>query len=456
MRDRKGNWQDLLASHSLAVDTKKLWLGFVATLATVALLTIIGAVYTALVGVRVMPYFDLGARSFVSRLIAGDGAAAWWDILPLLNPFAGNVAHFALSIFLYMTLLAVWSYCGGAISRLTALQYGRDDIPTLNDGLKMVRDKRNAFFFAPLTPLLGVIIFSVCNMILGLICSIPYVGGWITGISIPFVALPAAIIATFIIVLGVVTFGLMFPAVSIGGKDAFEGWSSAYSYLLWGFNRFVGYTAVAAIVGLVTTLIAMGIAELFVGILAKSISIGLIGGSILQLPDGLGGMLEPSGAESVGISVASGVTLVIAIMARALVIAYAFSFFFTANTIICFLLRKHVDRIEIDEVYEETAEEDTFEDEFPETGSEEAPEEDVPEEEPEISETEVETAPEESETSEEESPEEEAALEEPETSEEESSEEEIAPEEPEESTEEQETGEDIPEQKEEDEEEDKL
>ncbi len=382
MRDRKGNWQDLLASHSLAVDTKKLWLGFVATLASVALLTIIGAVYSHLIAHPVIGYFNLGAQSFVSRLTAGQGIPSWTAILPLFNPFAAGISHFALSIFLYIGLFAIWSYCGGAISRLTALQYGRDDIPTLSDGLDMVRDKRNAYFFAPLTPLFGIVIFAVCNMVLGLICSIPYIGPWITAISVPFVALPAAIITTFIVVLGVTTFGLMFPAVSIGGKDAFEGWSSAYSYLLWGFNRFVGYTLIAAIVGSITTLIAVGVAELFIGILVKTISIGLIGGSIMQL-NGVCSVLKPVGGGSVGMSVASGVTMIIAVLARTLVVAYVFSFFFTANTIICFLLRKHVDRIEIDEVYEESPEEETFEEEFEEAPPETQPTEEETQEAPE-------------------------------------------------------------------------
>ncbi|MFP4176213.1 MAG: hypothetical protein ACLFT2_03220 [Candidatus Brocadiia bacterium] len=367
MRERKEDWRDLLMSHSLAVDTKKLWLGLVATLASVAAITILSAVYTALMGTSVVGAFNLTGDSFLVRLMLGECKEAFAQIAPLLNPFAANVAHFAFSILFYIFILTIWSYCGGAITRLTALQYARDDIPTLSDGLEMVRDKRNAYLFAPLTPLFGLVAFAVCNMLIGVIGSIPYVGPWLMLISLPFVALPAALVATFIIVLGVATFGLMFPAVSIGGKDAFEGWSSAYSYLLWGFNRFVGYTVIAAVLGLLTTLLGGVLAELFNSVLIRTLSIGYLGGSVLEATSGWFAPLLPLPEGAVGLRLASWVVAIVGLLARALVVGYAFSFFFTSNTIICFLLRKHVDRIDIDEIYEETSE-DTFEGEFDEVG----------------------------------------------------------------------------------------
>lgn len=419
MRDRKGDWRDLLASHSLAVDTKKLWLGFVATLATVALLTIMAGVQGALVETESIAKLGIfqGRTSFMSRIIQGEGLASLWKLLPLFNPLAAGLAHFAISMLFYIVLLAVWSYCGGAITRLAALQYARDDIPTLGDAVEMVRAKRNAFWFAPITPLFGVIIFAVCNMVIGLIGSIPYVGGWVTAVCLPFVSLPAALIATFIIVLGVATFGLMFPAISIGGKDAFEGWSSAYSYLLWGFNRFVGYTVVAAVVGVLTVLLASGVAELFIWIMVKTVSIGLIGKELL-VGFHMYGSLQALYGGALGLGVASWVMVLVALLARALVVAYAFSYFFTANTIICFLLRKHVDRIEVDEVYEETAEEELEEEAFEEPVPEPEPVEPTPaetEEEPEEAEVEeaAEEEPAEEEAAAEETEEEEPSSEEP-------------------------------------------
>jgi hypothetical protein len=54
-----------------------------------------------------------------------------------------------------------------------------------------------------------------------------------------------------------------------------------------------------------------------------------------------------------GVQVATGVKMVLVFVTHCLVLAYAASYYFTANTVITFLLRKHVDRIEVDQVYTE-------------------------------------------------------------------------------------------------------
>jgi len=380
MKDRKGDWRDLLASHSLAIELKKLWLGFVAAVASIALLAIVALIYgwwfpSSKIGVVGQLW---RADNLITSLLQGRGLANLRVLLPLFNPFRGGVAHLALSALLYFILLAVFTYCGGAITRIVALQYAKDDIPTLQDGLKMVRAKRRAYLFAPLTPLFGILAFGVANIVVGLIGSIPVVGPWLMVVLVPLCSVPGTVVMTFVAVLGVVSFGLMLPAVSIGGKDAFEGWSSAYSYLLWGFNRFVCYTLLAAVIGLLTTLVAFGITELFVYLLVKTVSMGIIGGTLVHYVGGSGHAADvlPVTGGSVGMAVVSWVTVVIAFIARCLVPAYAISYFFTANTIICFLLRKHVDRIEVDQVYEEKPEEEAPAEEE-ETG-EEGPEAEAP------------------------------------------------------------------------------
>ena len=378
MREHKGDWRDLLAAHSLAVDAKKLWLGFIAALATVSLMAIMATAHGRLSGSAELGSLGVfqGEGSLIYRIIIGQYLMSFLELIPLLNPFAGGVQHFALSLLFYILALSIWTFCGGAITRLTALQYARDDIPTLHDGVDMVRKKRKAYYFAPMTPLFGIVFFAVCNIIAGLVGSIPYVGPWILLIVSPLVGIATLIIA-FILVLGVLTFGLMLPAVSIGGKDAFEGWSSAYSYLLWGFNRFVGYGVMLLVIGGLTTLAAIGLVELFILIMGETVSIGLIGNEIIHIAGkgrGLIPALYPTTQGGVGLTVASWVVVVIALLARFLVAAYAFSYFFTASTIMCFLLRKHVDRIDVDEVYEEEAEEEelSFEEEPVPTAEEEA------------------------------------------------------------------------------------
>jgi len=282
----------------------------------------------------------------------------------------------AMSVLFYLVLLWVWAYYGGAISRLTALQYGKDEIPTLHEATQMARRKRKAYFFALLTPVFGVVLFALCNALIGLIGAIPYVGPWLMIGLVPFCSIPTTVIMIFVGVLGALSFSLMIPAISISGKDAFEGWSSAYSYVIWGFNRWLCYSLLVLVIGAVSTLVAWFLGELFIYGMAKTLSAGL-GRHVIYcavVPCGskesclhwffntMGPYVGPvisgkPGFETVGMTIASSVVASIALFVRVLVFAYAASYFFTSNTIVCMLLRKHVDRVETNEVYEEEPEE---------------------------------------------------------------------------------------------------
>lgn len=467
MRNRKGDWRDVLSAYTLAIDAKKLYMGFVATLVTI--LTIAAAAVAYSVVVRQDNLASLGLISsgdfILRRIMNGQGLEAMRYFLPLLNPFHAGILHFAISVLFYVVLLRFWSYYGGVITRITALEYGRDELPTLADGTSMVNAKRNAYFFAPISPLIGVLIFALLNALGGLVGSIPYVGPilMVLGIVPWFVS---TIIVLFIIVLGVLSFGLMLPAISIGGKDAFEGWSSAYSYLLWGFSRFVGYSFIACLIGIVGTVAAWGLAEFFIYVLTQTINFGLITehnwiAYSAFIEDGFGPAIGPSPSPSSLMRVTSCFMVAGLMAVRALPVAFLFAYFFTSNTIICFLMRKHVDRIELDEVYEEEPEEEEppvpplgeeEEEEEPEFGAEPEEEEEADEE------LEAEETEEEAPEAEEEEKAEEAESEE---AEEEETEDESAEEEPEEEaaeeeeTEEEKTEEEEEEESDEDEEEDK-
>jgi len=402
MRKRTGDWRDVLSAYTLALDAKKLYMGFVGTLATVLIMIVAAMCYRVLVGLPGIT--DLGSpeskRYMMWYFMTGQGLKALRALLPLFNPFHGGIVHFWISIGLYVALVRAWSYFGGVITRLTALEYGRDELPTLQEGTSMVRSKRNAYFLAPLSPVIGVVIFAMLNALGGLIGSIPYAGPilMIVGVVPWFIS---TVIVVFIAVLGVLSFALMLPTISIGGKDAFEGWSTAYSYLLWGFNRFVGYTVIAALIGAITTVAAWAVCELFIYTLMKTIGIGFIAQDTwLVYTSAIGGAspaILPSPSGSVLMQISSVVMLIALMGVRVIPLAYLFSYFFTASTVVCFLMRKHVDRIELDEVYEEKPEEEEEEiaeekvegeeepkkEEAEEEAKEQKPEEKAEEEEPE-------------------------------------------------------------------------
>jgi len=397
MSTRKGDWRDLLGAHSLAVDAKNLWMGFVGALGVVLLIALFSTVYGAFFPASQVK--SLGVLSGSSSAIV-QGAQGHWilldptrglggvivdvmplfnanvpgaprppggvivDVMPLFNPFAGNVGHFVLSLVFYLLVLGISTYYGGVICRVTALKYGRDEMPSLREATAMVRDKRKSYYFCPVIPLLLIVCLALFNIVLGLIGSIPVVGPWVMILANIFAALNTVLLAC-VIVLAVLSYGMMLPALGIGGKSAFEGFSTAYGYVLWGLNRFICYTALAALLGAITTAVAAALVELFIGLFGASLDMGLVGSSNGIVEYGMaliGRGVEFSGPGGGGLPLGGRIAAVcfavIVSLARFLVLGYAFSYFYSANTIICLLMRKHVDRIEIDEIYKHKPEEE--------------------------------------------------------------------------------------------------
>ena len=402
MGTRKGDWRDLLHAYAQAVAFKKLWLGLIGVLATVLIVIVTAFVYDLAAQQGMVTKCDFGhlaeygnrnnvvlalARGrtvteamredadYESGEAAGPealellpgipaprlGLGAFVEITPVLNPFSGNGWHLLISVFFYLALIRVWTYSGGAISRLAALEYARDDIPTLREALDMVRSRWRAYLLTPVIPLVGVLLFVLANMLVGLVGSVPIRGCWLL---IPgyLGAAVMSLLATFLVVVGVLGFGLMMPVVSISGGEAFESWAAAYSYTLWGFGRLILYRALVWVIGIAAVILAALAAQVLLGILIGSVSMGMIGaeaGTLTTFGRAVTGEASYSvllDADASAGNVAAAATLgLVTFLVRALVLAYMASYYFTANTIITFLLRKQVDRVEVEEVYIEEA-----------------------------------------------------------------------------------------------------
>lgn len=399
MSKRMGDWRDLLSVCRLAADPKKLYLGFAATVYTVVVMIVAGVVYHLLAGTVVLPLqprmqglITVGEpRVLLGYFAHGRGFDLVGAFLPLLNPFAtGQPVHFLLSVFFWAALLWVWSGTGGAIARLAALEYARDDLPTLAEAKAMVRSRRMSYFFAPLWPVLGIVVITFFCAVGGLVGSLPYVGPIALIVGFPLLVLANAIIV-FLAVFGVLAFGMMLPAISVGGKDAFEGWSTAFSYVSWGFGRLVCYRLIAGILGALAAVAAWALIELVIYCVFQTVSIGFCAGKpwiIYQMsgPAGFGPYLAGVAAEQgTFISACSHVMVALFVVLRALSVAFVFAYFFAANTVIFLLMRKHVDNVAIDEVYEEEEEEEAEIPAEPAAGEEEegadeaAPEDKKPE-----------------------------------------------------------------------------
>jgi hypothetical protein len=367
MSKRRGDWRDLLTTYALALKPNKIFVGYVAVLYTLLVMAVAVIVYGLAASIGLVhpgrPWVGYpapgqeGGLAGLYRAWTGGGHHLFRAFLPLLNPFYdASIPHFILSVLTYIALFWAWSGAGGMISRLTALEYARDDLPTLSDARQMVRAKRTAYWLAPVWPLLFLVGLVFLNFLGGLIGSIPFLGRLllvVPGFPLLFIT---SVLIVMLLLFGVLSFGLMMPAVSVGGKDALDGWSTSYTYVLWGSARYIGYTALACAVGTASVYVFARLTHLLIYVLTQSVDLGYVlstswvnlSGHDVVLHGGAGGYA----------GVMQYIMGVLLLGIAALPYAYGVSFFFSAFTVIFFLLRKHVDNIEVDEVYEETEEEE--------------------------------------------------------------------------------------------------
>ncbi len=341
MRKRRGDWRDLLSAYDLALEGNKVCVGFVAVVVTVlvmaaavflyglcASLGLLTAATSALSGSS-----GFSALSVFTSLVMGQGFAMLGTFLPLLNPIAGGLGHFIFSLLLWAALFGIWSGAGGIISRLAVLEYARDDLPTLADARQLVRSKRCSYMLALVWPLIVIAFCALLNALGGLIASVPYVGR----VLLVLPGYPLLVISTvaivFVAVVSVLGFGMIMPAVSASGRGGLESWITSCSYVLYGLRRFVCYTVVAGIIGVIAAVVAWALGEFLIYAIYKTVSMGCVPSSMSWLEyevSGTGIALYSAGTGWNGFFSTLMVALLMII--RAVPAAYVFSYFFTANT----------------------------------------------------------------------------------------------------------------------------
>lgn len=368
MRKRTGDWRDLLSAYDLALEGNKIYVGFIATVLTVMVMAGAAFLYAqcadwglvTAASDEVCALGELaGPDSVVMSLVGGRGLEMLGTFVPLLNPFHGGVGHFVFSLLLYAVLFWVWSGAGGIISRLAVLEYARDDLPTLSEARRMVRANRGPYVLALLWPLIVIAVCSLLNAVGGLIASIPYLGR----ILLVFPGYPLLVISTgaivFVVVVTVVGFVMIVPGISTGGRGGLESWITACSYVMYGLRHFVCYTLLAGVIGVVAAVVAWGLAELLILLMYQTVNIGFVHSTSWLVYQAHGADIALLPVETGGFyGLFSIIMVLLLLLVRALPAAYVFSYFFAAGTVIFCLMRKEVDNIEIEEVYEEEEEEE--------------------------------------------------------------------------------------------------
>ena len=381
MRELRQNWCDLFYGFRIALDPKKMMLGFLGILLSVLIL--VGLAY-AFKGVlpngagRVMNLIrnpGLNAPCVVFEaarglvLTGGPGLSTTrihgWGIIFLLI--------YAL------LMLVVWSFVGGATMRIAAVEFARDDRIDMSEATGFAKKKYLSFFGGPIVPLIGMMVFAVCLLVGGAIGKIPFIGPVLVGLLF-FLAVLAGFLIVFIAIGGLFGVPLMFATVAMEGTDTFDAVSRAYSYIFGRPWRLIWYTLVATVYGLIVTAFVLVFTS---AMIAAPIYIGgwAMGANFDQIKAFLANPAWLFPAEAgLGVKIGGVFVKLTLIVVWGLALGFIASYKATAATIIYGLLRKDVDGTDMSEVFLEEEQEEEFE--APEPEEQEPAAEETPEETP--------------------------------------------------------------------------
>jgi hypothetical protein len=278
--------------------------------------------------------------------------------------------HLLYAAIFSLYLLIVVSLFGGAIYRIAALHAAREEKVSMTQALKFSGEKFLSFMMAPLVPLIVIAAVGGMMALGGLLGNIMGGGAVALG-AIFFLSLIGGLVVTFLLFGLVGGAGLMYPTIAVEGSDSFDAISRSYSYI---FNRpwrALWYAGVALVHGTVCYVFVRLFAFVVLKVTHVAVGVGVFAGGE-QVPgasDRLDAMwtaptyslfhapinsASMSTFENIGaILMAVWVYLVIG-----LVMAFLISYFISASTMIYFLLRRHVDATDLDDVFVEETEEE--------------------------------------------------------------------------------------------------
>lgn len=227
--------------------------------------------------------------------------------------------------------LAVWAVFGGAISRIAAVQFARDVEIGIWPALKFSGTKFLSYVTAPLLPMVFFGVFWVLSLLAGLFGRIPVVGEAVVAV-LWFLPLLFGLAMAVTLLFLAVTWPLMFATISVEGSDAFDGFSRSYGYL---FDRPWHYLWLA-VVGM-----TYGSAVVFVVFV-----LGRLTSDFADWSVGSGmGTAEFSGPFAAAAAGFWRHALSV------LIVGFVYSYFWSAVTIVYFLLRQSDDATELNEVF---------------------------------------------------------------------------------------------------------
>jgi hypothetical protein len=305
---------------------------------------------------------------------AWDGGADWRIDNPFLDPwrrlgdpfrqlFASRLsvpvgmAYYACA---GLWALVVWSWFGGAIVRIAAVEMAREDRLSIKSSVRHVRAKWRAHVAAPLLPLVGVLIGVVLMLPLGLAMRLD-AGLLLVGLLWPLALLGGLVMTIFLVGL-VFGWPLMWAAIGVEGRDSWDALSRAYAYVYQRPIEYLFYAAISLLLGALGWLFVSFFASAVIYLALWSASWGSGADRLeevrLAVPAEVPPLEWPIAAAGTvdgeaGFARQTGAALVAAwsALVRLVALGFAYSYFWTAVTAIYLLLRRDADGTPLDEVH---------------------------------------------------------------------------------------------------------
>lgn len=394
MRELKGDWRDLFNGFMLGLDLRKMFLGFTGLLLT--FMTVGGVAFLCANWLRpgsvelpecVLSSETTDAAGQAVRTIVRDvtalrvprlsgaalhgGGAAPNDFVHTLkrslnvifnccDPTLRGVSRVkrALSgLLVAFIFLGIWSFFGGAIARIAAVEVARDERIETQKALHFAHEKYWSFFWAPVVCAAGYLFFALCNVMGG---GVGQIIDWISlgtlGDLVVAVLLPLALLSGFIMTLILIgtLFGLPLfaPAIAVEGTDSFDAISRGFSYVYSRPWHYAFYQLVSAAYGVVCVTFVWIFGSVMIKLALRSGTMCFA--DMRDVVDYLfGSTMVSAGQLQIHQVFAAWVVGFWLLITGGLLAGYSVSYFFGSQTLIYCLLRKKVDGIEMNEVYEE-------------------------------------------------------------------------------------------------------
>ncbi len=322
-------------------------------------------------------------------------------VIYFFSPRAGSLVRFYCLLVMLWTLV-VWGIFGGAVTRIATVQVARQEKIGLMEALRFAARKYLSYLSAPLFPLVLVAGLLVLMVIFGYLHMIPLFGDVVIDGLLWWLMILVGL-AMAVVLIGLVGWPLMAATISAEGTDAWEAVSRSYSYVYQAPWHYIWYSLVALAYGVVIVFFVglMGSLTVFLSKWGVSQTPGinwvkrnptylfvyapesfgwrelLLQGTYVEgQPLVEGGAINPTaynkltgndpdynGRERMTWYNHVGAVLVSVIwvgLIFMLVLAFGYSYFWSASSIIYLLMRRKVDDAELDEVYLEEEDEAAY------------------------------------------------------------------------------------------------